>query len=171
MEILKFNVFNFLNKSKKTTVPLVPLCPPSPTLTETEEANFNRDLLLFPLEDTALHYPKWPRSKNCPPMEETIEAKWCGVLQTKNQQGSKPFQDHKATIVALTLFSHNFPTDRARELFKPSTDSANLLVHFEKKTFSFWVWGSLWGTSQVGVVLHLFGQIYPALGDNPLSHF
>jgi len=30
MEILKFNVFKFLNKSKKTTVPLVLLCPTFP---------------------------------------------------------------------------------------------------------------------------------------------
>jgi len=30
MEISKFNVFNFLNKSKKTTVPLVLLCPTFP---------------------------------------------------------------------------------------------------------------------------------------------
>jgi len=27
METLKFNVFNFLNKSKETTVPLLLLCP------------------------------------------------------------------------------------------------------------------------------------------------
>ena len=32
MEILKFNVFNFLNKSKKTTVPLVPLCRTFPVM-------------------------------------------------------------------------------------------------------------------------------------------
>jgi len=32
MEILKFNVFNFLNKSEKTTVPLVFLCPAFPYL-------------------------------------------------------------------------------------------------------------------------------------------
>jgi len=79
--------------------------------------------------------------------------------------------DRKATIVALTLFSHNFPTDRARELFKPSTDSASLLAYFEKKRFSFCVWGSLWGTSQVGVFLRIFGQLYPALGANPMSQF
>jgi len=30
METLKFNVFNFLNKSKKTAVPLVVLCPTFP---------------------------------------------------------------------------------------------------------------------------------------------
>jgi len=32
METLKFNVFNFSNKSKKTTVPLVLLCPTFPHL-------------------------------------------------------------------------------------------------------------------------------------------
>jgi len=32
MEILKFNVFNFFNKSKKTTVRLVFLCPTFPYL-------------------------------------------------------------------------------------------------------------------------------------------
>jgi len=30
MEILKFNIFNFLNESKQTTVPPVPLCPTFP---------------------------------------------------------------------------------------------------------------------------------------------
>jgi len=32
MDILKFNVFNSLNKSKETTVPLVFLCPTLPYL-------------------------------------------------------------------------------------------------------------------------------------------
>jgi len=30
MEILKFNIFNFLNKSKKTAVSLISLCPTFP---------------------------------------------------------------------------------------------------------------------------------------------
>ena len=42
------------------------------------------------------------------------------------------------------------PSGWARELFKPSTDSASLLVEIEKKCL-FYVCGSLWGTSQVGV--------------------
>jgi len=33
-----------------------------------------------------------------------------------------PFKDCKATIVAVTLSSHNSAADGARELFKPSND-------------------------------------------------
>ena len=35
------------------------------------------------------------------------------------------------------LFGHKSPVARARELFKPSTDSASLLVDIEKKFFRF----------------------------------
>ena len=35
-------------------------------------------------------------------------------------------------------------------MFKPSTDSASLVVPIQKKIFQFWVWGSLGGASQVG---------------------
>jgi len=41
METLKFNVFNFLNKSKKTTVPLVLLCPTFPYF---QKRNFNQQI-------------------------------------------------------------------------------------------------------------------------------
>jgi len=43
--------------------------------------------------------------------------------------------------VAATLASHNLPTNRARELIKPSTDSASLRLETEKKFFrlGFWV--------------------------------
>ena len=55
-----------------------------------------------------------------------------------------------ATVVAGTLV----PITRQLlqlERFKSSTDSASLLVPTQKKQFQFWVWGSLGGTSQVGV--------------------
>jgi len=42
-------------------------------------------------------------------------------------QTLKPFKNRKFTVVALTLFSHNFPTDRARNLFKASKEAENLL--------------------------------------------
>jgi len=47
--------------------------------------------------------------------------------------------------IARPLFDHKMPAARARELFKPSTDSASLLVDIEKKHFSFsvevfWRW-------------------------------
>ena len=38
----------------------------------------------------------------------------------------KVLRTAKATIMALTLSSHNFPTDRARELFKPSKEAESL---------------------------------------------
>jgi len=40
-----------------------------------------------------------------------------------------------------TLASHNLPTNRARELIKPSTDSASLRLEIVKKDFriGFWV--------------------------------
>jgi len=50
----------------------------------------------------------------------------------------KLFKDRKATIVAMSLFSHNLPTDRARELLKPSSDSGSLLVSI-KKIGKFWI--------------------------------
>jgi len=50
------------------------------------------------------------------------------VGANRQWQAYKPFKDRKPTIVALTLSSHNFPTDRVRELFKASTDSESLLV-------------------------------------------
>ena len=43
-----------------------------------------------------------------------------------------PFTDRKVTIVAMTLSSHNLSTGRARELFKPSTDSGSLLLSILK---------------------------------------
>ena len=64
----------------------------------------------------------------------------------------------------------SWPADWARELFNPSTDSASILVEIETN-FSFWVWGSLGGTSRVGVFLRFFGLLYVALDANPMSQF
>jgi len=69
------------------------------------------------------------------------------------------------------FFGRNWPGDWARELFKPFTDSASLLVEIEKKRFLFRVWGFLEGTSQVGVFLCYFGHLCLALGDFPMGHF
>jgi len=51
---------------------------------------------------------------------------------------SKPFTDRKTNIAARTLSIHNLPTDRARELLKPSEDAESLLVSI-KKSGHFWV--------------------------------
>ena len=52
-----------------------------------------------------------------------------------------------------------------------SWKSASLGVKIEKKIFSFWVWGFLRGTSQVGVFLCYFGHLCLALGAVPMDHF
>jgi len=38
-------------------------------------------------------------------------------------------------------------------------DSASLVVSTQKKNFQFWVWGSLGGSSQVGVFSHFYGLL------------
>jgi len=45
--------------------------------------------------------------------------------------------------IGRPFFGHKSPAARARELFKPSTDSASLLVDIEKKSFTFSV-GIFW---------------------------
>jgi len=46
------------------------------------------------------------------------------------------------------FFGQKSPAARARELFKPSTDSASLLVEIKQKRFSFLVWRFLEVTSR-----------------------
>jgi len=70
---------------------------------------------------------------------------------------------------SLDISGQISPADGTRELFKPSADSTNL-VEIEKN-FSFWVWGSQGGTSQVGVFWRFFIHLHPALGANPMGHF
>ena len=43
----------------------------------------------------------------------------------------------RANILVRPFFGHKSPAARARELFKPSTDSASLLVDIKKKIFRF----------------------------------
>jgi len=45
------------------------------------------------------------------------------------------------TLYGQTLANHNLPTNRARELIKPSTNSASLQLEIVKKIFwlGFWV--------------------------------
>jgi len=61
------------------------------------------------------------------------------------------------------VFGYNSPPAAAKEVFKPSTDSAYLLVPSQKKKFPFWVWSSLGGAPQVGVFSRFYGLLYPAL--------
>jgi len=64
----------------------------------------------------------------------------------------------------------NLPGDWARELFKPSTDSASLKLQ-TKKTFSVLDWGFLGMTSQVEAFCFFFGQLYLTLGANPINQY
>jgi len=59
----------------------------------------------------------------------------------------EPFESSKSQFFCKALHSYNLPAARARELFKPSTDSANLLVEI-KKNFSLWIWVFFEETSQ-----------------------
>ena len=72
--------------------------------------------------------------------------------------------------IGAPFFGHKSLAARARELFKPSTDSESLLVDIEKKIF---VLGLRFfgGTSQVGVFLCYFGHLCLALGAVPMGHF
>jgi len=71
-----------------------------------------------------------------------------------------PLSPAIAKILAQDLQRYNSPADWARKLFKPSTDSASLLVEIEKKSFRFG-FVVLWGrTSQVGLS---FSFYWPSL--------
>jgi len=65
-----------------------------------------------------------------------------------NQTG--PSNDRAGLYIGRCSFRHNSQPAAAREIFKTSTDSARLVVTTEKK-IQIWIWGSLGGTSQVGV--------------------
>jgi len=49
----------------------------------------------------------------------------------------KPFRDHRSRYVAMDYFTHNSPSDRAREEFKPSKDAESLLLSINKKIGKF----------------------------------
>jgi len=80
-----------------------------------------------------------------------------------------PFKSRVRHFSCRTLQSYNSPGDWARELFKPSTDSASLVVKIEKNNFLF-----RWGFSEGDVTKRTcFGKVghpWPALGPNPLTH-
>jgi len=48
-----------------------------------------------------------------------------------------PFNDCASQHIGAPFFGHKLPAARARELFKPSTDSASLGVKIKKKIFRF----------------------------------
>jgi len=50
----------------------------------------------------------------------------------------EPFQDRKATKLALTLYSHNLPNDRARELSNRYKEAEISSVGFKKHPGTLW---------------------------------
>jgi len=64
---------------------------------------------------------------------------------------------HSGDLFDQTLQFHNSPAARSRQVFKPPTDSASLLVWTENKHFS--VLGSLGRTSQMGMFSRFYGLL------------
>ena len=69
-----------------------------------------------------------------------------------------------AAMIGRPFFSHKSPAARASELFKPSVDSASLLVDIKKKKFFVFGGGFLEVTSQWGHVLEFWP---PLAGPGP----
>jgi len=69
--------------------------------------------------------------------------------------------------IGQPFFCQQLLAARAKELFKPSTDSASFLVKIEKK---FFVFGLAFSGSDVTIraCFQIFGHLY--LGPNPLTH-
>ena len=82
------------------------------------------------------------------------------------------FNDHQSHYSGSCIFGYTSAPAAAREVFKPSTDSASLVVSSQKKIFQFRVRGSLGGASQVGVFSRFYGLLCPALDANRMGpHF
>jgi len=67
-----------------------------------------------------------------------------------------PFNDRKSKKIGAYVFGYDSQPAAAREVFKPSTDSASLVVPSQKKIFS---WFSGWGFTSGGV----FAFLWPTL--------
>jgi len=82
----------------------------------------------------------------------------------------EPFQSRVRHFFCRALQSHNSPGDWARELFKPSTDSASLLVKIEKKIFVLGLSFSGRNVTSRGVFA-LFWPSLPGPGRRPNGPF
>ena len=72
---------------------------------------------------------------------------------------TQQLNDHRSQLIGSSLFCYNSLAAAAREVFKPSPDSASLVVSSQKKIFQFWFRGSLGGASQVGVFSRFYGLL------------
>jgi len=85
----------------------------------------------------------------------------------KVKENIRPFQFRENHVSCRVFQSYNLPGDWARELFKPSTDSASVVDEIEKKYF--FVFGGVFGGNATSG--GVFGYIYLALGSNLLGHY
>ena len=82
-----------------------------------------------------------------------------------------PFKSRVRHFSCRALQSYNLPGDWARELFKPSTDLASLVVEIEKKTIFWFRWGFFWRWRQKE---GMFWKSWPPLagpGLQPIDPF
>ena len=74
------------------------------------------------------------------------------------------FNDHASHCSGSCFFGYNSPPAAARELFKPSTDSASLVVPSQKPNFSVLGLGFFWGSVTCGGVFAFLRPTLPGLG-------
>ena len=74
----------------------------------------------------------------------------------------KPFNDRTGHYSGSCIFGYNSAPAAAREVFKPSTDSASLVVSSQKKKFQFWFRGSRGGRHKWGCF-----RVFMAYFDRP----
>jgi len=96
--------------------------------------------------------------------------RWRKILQSPGKVPAQlPFNVRPGHCSDRYSFGHSSPAAIARELFKPSTDSARLLVS-TKKSFDLGLGFSV-GDVTKRSSFWIFDQFYQALGANSMSHF
>ena len=90
--------------------------------------------------------PWWISPNTRPSLPDKVNSQFCVcVYYYEHPKQVLPFQSGESPKSRRALQTYNSPGDWARELSKPCTDSASLVVKIEKKRFSisvgeFWRW-------------------------------
>ena len=69
-------------------------------------------------------------------LQKTKDPSSSGVPRVYRAWGQTQFNDHQSHYSGSCIFGYNSAPAAVREVFKPSTDSASLLVSSQKKIFS-----------------------------------
>ena len=96
--------------------------------------------------------------------------KRCDVWYVAFVRLSRTFNDHARHLIAAPFFGHKLPAARARELLKPSTDSASLLVDVKFNVYHFGLRFSGGNVTSRGVFV-LFWPSLPGPGRCPNGPF